>query len=477
VLFAARAERVKPAHLSARYSPNEYLSIYLSIYLPNEDARGARRKKSESDRELSLLVGMTLTARHVAGGIGLGLATTYAVWLHRRTTRRALVRRATAEAEAEANDNEDEDVCAICLSPPELPCVTQCGHRFCTDCFVAWWQRQPGVLGGPHLGEARCPLCTCSVVRLSPDFGAARRGGLSRLRTIVLYNVGATVTRRLRLTRRCLDAVRLVLERTALCAYAVTGVVWEVARNELHSSLVRVPPPRDERVRFFCAWQILASAFGQHLDLPMLQWVASLVLKLMAMQRDCRHALLVLDEEQLGADTILHLCVTGAWCRLLGLTVRLVHPRLPEGLQPLTPLVLRSLDLLGLLADIGACVLHVRLELAGLRGLLALVRWRRQHGAHLRALEPFERLEFGVWPLELTTGRFCRVWQTSPHTAPHDGPYVHVWCTPTEVPWEACLQLHAVPLRAMRAFYWPRFFVEVIPDWAVADLWRVPPVV
>ena len=66
---------------------------------------------------------------------------------------------------------------------------------------------------------------------------------------------------------------------------------------------------------------------------------------------------------------------------------------------------------------------------------------------------------------------------TSPHTAPHDGPYVHVWCTPTEVPWEACLQLHAVPLRAMRAFYWPRFFVEVIPDWAVADLWRVPPVV
>ena len=84
---------------------------------------------------------MTLTARHVAGGIGLGLATTYAVWLHRRTAKRALVRRAGAEAEAEAgftpDDNEDEDVCAICLSPPELPCVTQCGHRFCTDCFVA----------------------------------------------------------------------------------------------------------------------------------------------------------------------------------------------------------------------------------------------------------------------------------------------------------------------------------------------------
>jgi len=430
---------------------------------------------------------MTLTARQVAGGIGLGLATTYAVWLHRRAARRVLVRQfqtrfhrageAEAEAEFATNDNEDEDVCAICLSPPELPCVTQCGHRFCTDCFVAWWQRQPGVLGGPHLGEARCPLCTCSVVRLSPDFSAARRGGLSRLRTIVLYNVGATVTRRLRLTRRCLDAVRLVLERAALCAYAATGVAWEAARVELHNSLVRVPSPGDERVRFFCAWQILASAFGQHLDLPMLQWVASLVLKLMAMQRDCRHALLVLDEAHLGADAILHLCVAGAWCRLANLTLRLVHPRLPEGLQPLTPLVLRGLDLLGLLADIGACALHLRLELAGLRGLLTLVRWRRQHGARLRALEPFERLEFGVWPLELTTGRFCRVWQTSPLTAPHDGRYPHVWCTPTEVPWETCLQLHAVPLRAMRVFYGPRFIAEVLPDWAVADLWKVPPVV
>ena len=71
---------------------------------------------------------MTLTARQVAGGIGLGLATTYAVWLHRRTARRVLVRQfqtrfqrageAEAEAEFAANDNEDEDVCAICLSPP-----------------------------------------------------------------------------------------------------------------------------------------------------------------------------------------------------------------------------------------------------------------------------------------------------------------------------------------------------------------------
>ena len=169
-------------------------------------------------------------------------------------------------------------------------------------------------------------------------------------------------------------------------------------------------------------------------------------------------------------DTILRLCVTGAWCRLLGLGVRVLHPHLPEGLQPLTPLLLRALDLLGLVVDIGACLLHVRLELAGLRGLLALVRWRRQHGARLRALEPFERLEFGVWPLELTTGRFCRIWQT--RSASVAGPYLH-----TEVPWEACLQLHAVPLRAMRVFYGPRFIAEVLPDWAVADLCRVPPVV
>ena len=211
-----------------------------------------------------------LQARHITAGLGVGLAASYLVWLHRRRTRPRLAAEATA-GDAAA---EEEEVCAICLSTPELPCKTQCGHRFCTDCFVAWWQRQPGVLGGPHVGEARCPLCTRSVVRLSPEFGATVSGGLSRLRAIVLYNVGATITRRLRLARRWLDAVRLVGERTTLSVYAVTGVVWEVARNELHSSLVQVPPPADERVRFFCAWQMLATAFGHHLDLPLLQWAS-----------------------------------------------------------------------------------------------------------------------------------------------------------------------------------------------------------
>ena len=213
-----------------------------------------------------------LQARHITAGLGVGLAASYLVWLHRRRTRPRLAAEATGGDAAAA---AEEEVCAICLSTPELPCKTQCGHRFCTDCFVAWWQRQPGVLGGPHVGEARCPLCTRSVARLSPEFGATVSGGLSRLRAIVLYNVGATITRRLRLARRWLDAVRLVGERTTLSVYAVTGVVWEVARNELHSSLVQVPPPADERVRFFCAWQMLATAFGHHLDLPLLQWAAS----------------------------------------------------------------------------------------------------------------------------------------------------------------------------------------------------------
>ncbi len=86
----------------------------------------------------------------------------------------------------------------------------------------------------------------------------------------------------------------------------------------------------------------------------------------------------------------------------------------------------------------------------------------------MRVLEPFERLEFGVWPFELTTGRFCRVWHTRSDALA--GPYFH-----TEVAWDACLRLYAVPLRAMRVFYGPGLH-QALPDWAVADLERLPPV-
>ena len=45
----------------------------------------------------------------------------------------------------------------------------------------------------------------------------------------------------------------------------------------------------------------------------------------------------------------------------------------------------------------------------------------------------------------------------------------------TEVAWDACLRLYAVPLRAMRVFYGPGLH-QALPDWAVADLERLPPV-
>ena len=375
-----------------------------------------------------------------------------------------------SEGEDDGADGEDEEdeVCAICLSKPELPCRTQCGHRFCTECFLCWWQRQPAAMGGPNLGEARCPLCTQLVTRIAPEFGAAR-GGLPMLRAVLLYNWGAGLTRRMRHVRRWLDGARQVGEKLALLSFAGAGVVWEVARNELNGSLVQVPAPEDERARFFCIWQVLATAlYRNQLDLPALATASSFMLKLTAMQRDCRHALLLLDVGASQASTISQLCVSSAWCRLGHLIVRLLHPRLPEGMRRLTPPLLHAFDVVGLLADVAMCALHVRLELAGLRGLVALIRWRRQASIHARALEPFERLQFGVWPLELTTARFCRVWYS--RTRSTAGPFQNL-----ELPWSSCLQLYAVPLRAMRAFYGESFMREVLPDWAVEDVRQLPP--
>ena len=419
---------------------------------------------------------MTLTARQVAGGIGLGLATTYA---HRRTARRVLVRQFKPDStgpvrrrQRRSSQRMTTRMRMSARSPLAAGATVRHAvrpsllHRLLRRVVAA----AAGVLGGPHLGEARCPLCTCSVVRLSPGFSAARRGGLSRLRTIVLYNVGATVTRRLRLTRRCLDAVRLVLERAALCAYAATGVAWEAARVELHNSLVRVPSPADERVRFFCAWQIRL-AFGQHLDLPMLQWVASLVLKLMAMQRDCRHALLVLDEAHLGADAILHLCVTGAWCRLANLTLRLVHPRLPEGLHAHAARAARPRPARP--ARRHRRALHLR-----------PARWPAR-AAHARALAPparaaararalrAARVRRGRWSSRRAASAASGRRACSPRRTTAATP---TWCTPTEVPWETPAAPRRAPARHAGS-HGLRFIAEVLPDWAVADLWKVPPVV
>jgi len=75
---------------------------------------------------------------------------------------------------------------------------------------------------------------------------------------------------------------------------------------------------------------------------------------------------------------------------------------LPTRMHATAPLLLRLLDLAALAADIAALVLHARLEIAGLRGLLLLLRWaERRAPLELRRLTPFEGGPLGAL-------RFCR---------------------------------------------------------------------
>lgn len=77
--------------------------------------------------------------------------------------------------------DEDPDLCAICLEAPSFPVKTQCGHRFCLRCFQSWASRQV-----PPTSTARCPLCTASVVRLTPElWPTASVDALARARWLI----------------------------------------------------------------------------------------------------------------------------------------------------------------------------------------------------------------------------------------------------------------------------------------------------
>mmetsp|Transcript_9925 Transcript_9925/g.13032 ORF Transcript_9925/g.13032 Transcript_9925/m.13032 type:complete len:247 (-) Transcript_9925:288-1028(-) len=56
----------------------------------------------------------------------------------------------------------EDDTCPICLENYQWCCVTQCGHRFCTECIISYWKRGGGTL--------LCPYCRTRVTLLIPEF-------------------------------------------------------------------------------------------------------------------------------------------------------------------------------------------------------------------------------------------------------------------------------------------------------------------
>ena len=166
----------------------------------------------------------------------------------------------------------------------------------------------------------------------------------------------------------------------------------------------------------------------------------------------------------------LQLSHAGALCRsahLVGALLRLVrslvvyaHARAPEAAQ-VHPLVIRALDVAIAGSELVAIGMHVRIELAGLHGLLTLFSWAENCGS--RCFTKVRPHESGLW-----LRRYCEVLEevTVGRGAP---PQRHR----RGVRWEEALRELYVPLRAMLAFYGERGLRRrEFPRWAIEDIRR-----
>ena len=143
-----------------------------------------------------------------------------AKWWYRRAEQHA-----AATSAADRGHEVADEVCAICLAKPQFRCKTDCGHIFCTDCFAAWWRRQPGNIADGDLAAARCPLCTQRVSYVTAHFtpGEMIEGGVARASKILLYNccVSLSTASPTRLGWMVLERSRVATLLTALVLYAV----------------------------------------------------------------------------------------------------------------------------------------------------------------------------------------------------------------------------------------------------------------
>ncbi|GIZ02721.1 e3 ubiquitin-protein ligase RNF170 [Caerostris extrusa] len=54
--------------------------------------------------------------------------------------------------------------CPICLNEPHYPVETNCGHLFCAQCIITYWQH------GNWIGAIHCPVCRQTVTALLQCF-------------------------------------------------------------------------------------------------------------------------------------------------------------------------------------------------------------------------------------------------------------------------------------------------------------------
>jgi len=196
----------------------------------------------------------------------------------------------SAEADGEHDFGGDDVICAICLERPRLPCLTDCGHRFCTPCFIAWWRTQPGTAETAHTKLARCPMCTNEVSRLRmlcAEDAATTPEARAAMASVRTYNRDVDTMRVFKPIRRVLGQARNFCNAAALTLYGASGIVWGVVHDELASAggMFQIATPRDERMRLVCSWACVTHFCGVYaggapgLPRSLTSWVADVQVK------------------------------------------------------------------------------------------------------------------------------------------------------------------------------------------------------
>ncbi|XAR56335.1 hypothetical protein NMG60_11036780 [Bertholletia excelsa] len=76
----------------------------------------------------------------------------------------------------------DDDVCPICFGSFAVPCRAPCGHWFCGDCILQYWNH------GAALKPCKCPMCSQQIIRLIPKASLDISQNVKVLKDVQKYN-------------------------------------------------------------------------------------------------------------------------------------------------------------------------------------------------------------------------------------------------------------------------------------------------
>ena len=153
----------------------------------------------------------------------------------------------------------------------------------------------------------------------------------------------------------------------------------------------------------------------------------------------------------------------GSVLRLTRSLALAAHAAAPEAAHA-HPLVLRALDASITVCELVGMCMHVRIEYAGLRGLLILLNWAVERKGILPTITKVRPHESGLW-----ARRYCVVEEFTPIRLVRG---VQEGITARRgLRWEEALEDLRVPLRALLAFFGERGLHDRgFPLWAICDI-------